>query len=142
MYYGLIAPFLHEFLHAYENYKRLRNKAPSLDTISSAEQYENILSFLEKKPSSVQYHIASMFYFSIKCERNAFISQMHFELKRLSQSINFNLKSTSEIVKHLSLYNEFKRFDDDIFYFKNEASYFEKKEIITTVEILTNKKWE
>lgn len=142
LYYDLIAPLMHELLHAYENYKRLKNKAPSLETISNGNIYDKISKYWKSSsPSSPSYHIASMFYFTLRCERNAFISQMHGEIEKLSRSPKFRHQSINNIIKNLSLYKEFKEFDNDIYIFKNDVTNEEKKEIINTIEDFSMKKY-
>lgn len=139
MYYDLIAPLMHEFLHAYENYKRLLNKAPSLETTSNSNTYEKINEYFKKAPKSPSYHIALMFYFTTKCERNAFISQMHGEIKTLSKNNKFKLSSISDIIKKLSLYKEFKGFDDDIAFFKYNDDARQRQETFNAIKDLSGK---
>lgn len=139
MYYDLIAPLMHEFLHAYENYKRLINKAPSLETASNSNTYEKALEYLKKSPELPSYHIALMFYFTTKCERNAFISQMHGEIKTLSKNNKFKLSDANQIIKRLTLYKEFKGFDEDISFFKYDANAKQKQEIFNSIKDLSGK---
>lgn len=139
IYYDVIAPIMHEFLHAYEDYMRLMKGQKPLSIIANSQSYETLADGLKKTNSNVVQHVAQMFYYCLKNEQNAFVSQMHNEIKELAKDENFPNTTTEGILKQLSMYKNFIQFEDDIYYLKNEADNTEKQEVLEFIQKAINK---
>lgn len=139
IYYDVIAPIMHEFLHAYEDYMRLMNGQTPLSVVANSQTYETLADGLKNTNSNIVHHVAQMFYYCVKNEQNAFVSQMHNEIKELSKAENFPNNTTEGVLKQLSMYKDFIQFEDDIYYLKNEADDSERMEIFEFMQKVIGK---